>query len=313
MNPCIVYLASRLDDYNSILSTGESRFYMTCCSLKNVTNHLKLPVIIFHEDFGENEKNELKSTYSNITFEKVDFRDETIKFNQKPCKTSNLSDGTCVCENKKGNSRAICFRPKGYLMMCRFFSGVMQKHDSLKKYDSYFRFDDDSFLIEPFINQEDFLNKFKDLDYGFRSIFVEGQSQGPLFNLTMDFCKELCIKNNIDFNNYINGISKTGIIKDGKYSGIAPYNNFHFSKLSLWSHPIIKKYIEEIENVNGCLDKNWMDANIHAMIIFIIIPLINLKSNLIADFGYRHNRHFSIINSPYITYKSNEDFFPKIN
>lgn len=37
MKSCIVYLASRLDDYNSTLSTGESRFHMTCCSLKNVT------------------------------------------------------------------------------------------------------------------------------------------------------------------------------------------------------------------------------------------------------------------------------------
>ena len=33
-NTCVVYLASRLDDYNSILSTGESRFDMTCLSLK---------------------------------------------------------------------------------------------------------------------------------------------------------------------------------------------------------------------------------------------------------------------------------------
>jgi len=69
--------------------------------------------------------------------------------------------------------------------------------------------------------------------------------------------------------------------------------------------------LEEIEKINGCLDKGWMDANIHAMIIFMIFPLINIKYNIITDFGYRHNRHFSIINSHNFVYKSTEDFFPK--
>mgnify|MGYP001997818112 CR=1 FL=1 len=64
--------------------------------------------------------------------------------------------------NKNPNS--ICFRPKGYLMMCRFFSGEMQKHPALQKYDGYIRFDDDSFLIEPFISQNNFYYKLYSID-----------------------------------------------------------------------------------------------------------------------------------------------------
>ena len=62
---------------------------------------------------------------------------------------------------------------KGYMMMCRFFSGIMQNHKILEKYDSYIRFDDDSFLIEPYINIEKFLTNANDCSYIFRSIFFE--------------------------------------------------------------------------------------------------------------------------------------------
>ena len=55
-----------------------------------------------------------------------------------------------------------------------------------------------------------------------------------------------------------------------------------------------------------------MDANIHAMIVFILIPEINKKALLFTNFGYRHNRHFSILNNHNITYIENERFFPII-
>ena len=54
-------------------------------------------------------------------------------------------------------------------------------------------------------------------------------------------------------------------------------------------------YIDELNKINACLVQGWMDANIHAMIIFILCPLIGLPINYKTNFGYRHNRHFSII------------------
>ena len=308
MNPCIVYLASRLDDYNSILSTGESRFEMTCLSLKNVTKHLKLPVIMFHEDFTAKEKNIMKSIYNNISFEIVDFIRPDIPFKQKPCKTSGKSDGICMCqsEHKKKNPKAKCFRPKGYLMMCRFFSGVMQSHPALEKYDSYFRFDDDSFLIEPFLDQKQFLKQFEHIHYGLRSIFFERNDQTKLFQFTKEFCE----RKKLPFYKIANLLESRAVTRNGIYSGIAPYNNFHFCKLDLWKHPIIKSYVEELEKINGCLVQGWMDANIHAMIAFVLCPIIGLPINNITNFGYRHTRHFSILHRVNIVYKDNERFFP---
>lgn len=308
MNSCIVYLVSRLDGYNATLSTGESRFIMTQCSIKNITEHLKLPIIIFHEDYTEKEKDIIKKIYADITFEKIDLLREDLPFKQKPCKTSGLSNGKCSCDRSDSkNPKRLCFRPKGYLMMCRFFSGQLQKHPALQNYDSYFRFDDDSFLLEPFLDQSTFMNQVMPCEYVFRSIFREGQDQSELFTFTKDFCKE----NNLPIEKYIEVNRNSFLFTNGKYNGMAPYNNFHYCKLSLWNNPVIKKYIEAIENVNGCLNKNWMDANIHAMIIFILMPLLGLSCKPICNFGYRHNRHFSILNRVHITYDSSADFFPK--
>uniref|UniRef100_A0A6C0KE05 Uncharacterized protein n=1 Tax=viral metagenome TaxID=1070528 RepID=A0A6C0KE05_9ZZZZ len=313
MNYCIVYLASPLDGYNSILSTGEKRIVMMYMSLKNITSHLKLPVIIFHEDFTEKEMNNMRNIYSNIVFEKIDMIRNDLIFKQKPCKTSMLSDNKCLCKknsNLNKNPKSICFRPKGYLMMCRFFSGEMQNHPSLQKYDGYIRFDDDSFLIKPFISQENFLNELKDKDYVFRSIFRESQDQKELFNFTIDYCNS----KGMNIRNILTRCKSMGIIdKNNNYLGHSPYNNFHFSKLSLWKHPIISDYIHKLNEVGGCLKKGWMDANIHAMIIFVIMPEINLKVYGFYNFGYRHNRAFSIFGNYSLTSVENERFFPLID
>lgn len=308
MNPCIVYLASRLDDYNSTLSTGESRFEMTCCSLKNVTNVLKLPVIMFHEDFTNKEKKIMRDVYGNITFEKVDFVRSDLPFNQKPCITSGKADGSCSCVNPHiKNPKDVCFRPKGYLMMCRFFSGHVQNHPALKKYDAYLRFDDDSFLIKPFLDQNTFLKQLYTNDYVFRSIYFERNDHSNLLDFTKKFCKE----NNLNFYQYENELKKSGFLKpDGSYSGLSPYTNFHFSKLSLWKHPIVKKYIDEIDKINGCLIYNWYDTPIQSIICFILCPLIGKSFKAITNFGYRHNRHFSALNNTNLYYRKNERFFP---
>lgn len=306
MNTCIIYLASPLDGYNSILSTGEKRIFMLQNSLKNISNHLKLPIIMFHEDFTDKEMNNMKEIYDNIVFEKIDMTRNDLLFKNKPCRTSG-DYNKCTCSLNKNTKVEHCWRPKGYLMMCRFFSGELQKHPAIQKYDGYIRFDDDSFLIQPFINQNNFLQILSNNDYVFRSIFREGQDQSELFNFTLEFCKS----QGFDINKILNRLKKSGILNSNNmYSGLAPYNNFHFCKLSLWKDPIINEYINKIEEIGGILEKGWMDANIHAMIVFILIPEINKKALLFTNFGYRHNRHFSILNNHNITYIENERFFP---
>lgn len=206
-------------------------------------------------------------------------------------------------------------RPKGYMLMCRFFSGELQKHKALETYDSYIRFDDDSFLLEPFLNKNSLLQNLQDNDYIFRSLFFDaqpkfnnGKPMQSLYNFTVDFIH----RNGYNINNLLNYLKMNRFLDNNNmYSGLAPYNNFHACKLSLWKEPLINKFIEEILDTNGCLMEFWMDANIHSMIIFILMPLVNKKLSIKTDFGYRHNRHFSINNSLNIEYKNNQDFFPK--
>ena len=313
MSTCIVYLASPLTGYNSILPEGENRIDMMYMSLKNVTTLLELPVIIFHEDLTDQVMGNMKKIHANTTFEQVDMIRPDLSFEQRPCLTSKISDGKCACPKLTSdkNPRRLCFRPKGYLMMCRFFSGYMQRHPSLQEYDSYIRFDDDSFLLPPFVQQQDFLNNMNCYDYVFRSLFWEQQDQSGLIGFTLDFCRD----NGLDWPSRIAPLKKSGVLDgEGRYTGVAPYNNFHFSKLSLWRHPLVEKYVDELEAVGGCLQKGWMDANIHAMIAFVLMPLIGRKPFAVTDFGYRHNKHFSQEGDAMrIIYLDEERFFPLID
>ncbi len=284
---CLIWLINKID--NICKATGEKRLIMAKNSVKNVTSYLKLPVIIFHEDFTEEVKSDFLNIYENITFCKIDFQNNDLPYDK---------------------SRSKC--GKGYMMMCRFFSGVMQSMDILKDYDSYIRMDDDSFLIEPFINQERFLSEANKSYYTYRTIFYDNieDINNPigLYNFTYNFCKSY----KLDIDGLLPKLKELGFLRNGKYTGLCPYNNFHFSKLDLWKNSIIKNYTERIINMNGTLLYNWMDANVHAMIIFVLCPLLYIPTQEITDFGYRHNKHFSILNSNRHTFKQNEDFYPKI-
>lgn len=282
MKICCIYLASpRL----SKLSTGDLRFDMLCKSLENTSNIMKpLPFIIFHEDLEDEDCSTLQNIYSNISFEKLDFIREDLDFKQFK-------------------------RPKGYMLMCRFFSGELQSHKALQSYDSYIRFDDDSFLLEPFLKRDDIIHDLKENDYIFRTLFFDnGQPMQSLYNFTVDFIH----RHNYDINTLTNYLRNNRFLNNkNEYTGLAPYNNFHACNLSLWKEPLIKEYVQEILDRNGCLMEFWMDANIHAMIIFILIPLIDKKLYIKTDFGYRHNRHFSVMHSSGFRYKNNEYFYPK--
>jgi len=284
---CLVWLINKIDKVCK--ATQENRLIMAQNSVKNVTTYMKLPVIIFHEDFTHEVKEEFINIYDNITFCKIDFQNNDLPYNKNVSKCG-----------------------KGYMMMCRFFSGVMQSMDIFKEYDSYIRMDDDSFLIEPIIDTDKFLLEAKKYYYVNRTIFFDNseniKQENGLFNFTYKFCKA----NYLDIDNLMPALKVLGFLKDQNYTGMSPYNNFHYSKLNLWKNTVIKNYTDKIINMNGTLLYNWMDANIHGMIIYVLCPLLHIPTNEITEFGYRHNKHFSILNSNKYTFKQNEDFYPKI-
>lgn len=284
---CLIWLINKIDKVCK--ATGENRLIMAKNSVKNVTSYLKLPVIIFNEDFTEEVKREFLNIYENITFCEIDFQNNDLPYDKNIAKCG-----------------------KGYMMMCRFFSGVMQSMDILKDYHSYIRMDDDSFLIEPFINQERFLSEARKYYYVYRTIFFDNpehiNNTNGLYYFTYNFCKSY----KLDVDSLIPKLEEIGFLENEIYTGLCPYNNFHYTRLDLWKNSIIKNYTERIINMNGTLLYNWMDANVHAMIIFVLCPLLYIPIKEITNFGYRHNKHFSILNSNRHTFINKEDFYPKI-
>lgn len=190
-------------------------------------------------------------------------------------------------------------RRKGYLMMCRFFSGVLQSTPQLQPYSHYMRLDDDSFFLDPYITESHVQTMLKE-DYVFRSVFSEDKPQQGLYDFTMKFLSR----------NGVNSVQRLQIqtalhrlkfaTRAGKYVGLAPYNNFHLSSLRMWRHPLVVRYLQEIEACGGILHHGWLDANIHAMITYVFPHVIPIRVANDMSFGYRHNSHISPVGSPKI-------------
>jgi len=198
---------------------------------------------------------------------------------------------------------------RGYLMMCRFFSGVVQRYPVLQNYTHYMRLDDDSYFMDPYIT-ETRVNSLLKHDYVLRALFHEEKSQQSLYEFTMKFVSQfvnplqlLQIKRKLAARNFLN--------PGGFYTGLAPYNNFHLASLRLWNHPYIRSYIDSIEASGGIFRNGWLDANIHAMIVYVfpyIIPSLSVAP--VSDFGYRHNHHVSLIGRVDARYDHTVPFYP---
>ena len=185
---------------------------------------------------------------------------------------------------------------KGYMMMCRFFSGVLQKHPALQKYTHYLRFDDDSYLTAPFTTEQR-VNSYLKYDYVYRSIFYENKPQQGLYDFTIQFMRSLGMTD-IEYMSLRTKLQQEMILIGDRYTGKAPYNNFHVSSLRLWNHLIVLRYIQSIESVHGVLHEGWLDANIHAMIIWVLAyKYRDIQVLTDTAFGYRHNAHVSTLNS----------------
>jgi len=277
---CIVYLASPKDRKIGCCNF-ESKFDILLASLKITKNNLpSSDIYVFHEDFTDTEFDKLPQIKEYI---KVDFSGYNEVFVQHVF-------------------------PKGYILMCRFFSGILQKYQQLQKYTHYMRLDDDSYFLEPMITQEH-IYKLLDFDYIYRTLFYDLKDHNSLFNFTIDYLKSIGFEKFLP--DLYEKLKQINFLDDNNnYTGLAPYNNFHISSIKLWNDIYIKNYIEKIEQDNLILKNGWLDANIHAMVIFVISPFSNLKIVHDGTFGYRHNKHFSFLNSTALEWQDHLSFYP---
>lgn len=277
---CIVYLASPKGFHIYDDPSQESRLVLLQQSV-HLTRSLfpTTPIFVFHEDYGQLEKEELPEV---TEFIQVDF------------------------SGKEDIVNKSLRRPYGYLMMCRFFSGVMQSHTRIQEFTHYLRLDDDSYFLKPFLHENYVKNNFLKYDYVYRSAFGDLEGQQSLFDFTLEFLRKEGYGAHIPV--LMKELEKKYVVKNGQYTGLAPYNNFHIASRRLWENPLIQRYIQAIEESNGILQRGWMDANIHAMIIYVLTLFIGMKIHHDASFGYRHNRHISRIGSTSVDYDEKQPF-----
>ena len=232
-----------------------------------------IDILVFHEDFTEDE------------------------FAQLPQVTKFIKTDFTGYEHLRNPAMR---RQYGYLMMCRFFSGVMQNHPEVAKYTHHMRLDDDSYFMQPHITEERVLKELIKHDYVYRSLFIDIQDQQSLWEFTIEFLRKEGLGAHIE--TLKNELRKKGFLTGNTYTGLAPYNNFHIASQRLWQNPLIQRYVQAIEESHGILQKGWMDANIHAMIIYALTLFIGMKIHGEFSFGYRHNIHVSNMNSRWVTF-----------
>lgn len=278
MSLCILYLASprnmRIGEQVGLDTSQPTRIDLLRQSIRVTRSCFPTTdILVFHEDYTKDDIESI--TYPSIQWICIDF--------------SGL-------ENHRSS---ILRRPYGYLMMCRFFSGIVQSRPELQKYTHYMRLDDDSFLLEPYLNETNVQDILKH-DYVYRSTFGDLQDQQTLYQSTLAFLRQEGYEHTIP--TLEKELHKKNFLKDGKYTGLAPYNNFHIASLRLWQNSVIDRYIQHIEREKGILRYGWMDANIHAMIIYILALYCGMKIHHVGWFGYRHNQHVSQMNSTAVEY-----------
>jgi len=167
------------------------------------------------------------------------------------------------------------------------------------------RLDDDSYFQEPYISEEKVLELLKH-DYVYRSTFGDPQDQQSLWEFTVSFLRKEGYGQHID--TLKKELRKKHFLRGDTYTGLAPYNNFHIASQRLWQNPMVQRYIQALEDSNGILKYGWMDANVHAMIIFVLTLFIGMKIHSDTTFGYRHNRHVSRLGDVGVDYHDDLPF-----
>ena len=279
---CIVYLASPRSVHVYDDPKQPSRLDILAGSIRIARKLFPdVDLLVFHEDYTIEDMARLPGV---TQFHKVDFS------GQEAYRTPNLR------------------RPYGYLMMCRFFSGQLQAHPALSPYTHYMRLDDDSYFIAPYLTQEHVETEYLTHDYVYRSTFGDLQDQQSLWEFTLAFLRSNGYGAHIE--TLKAHLRKKFFLKGDLYSGLAPYNNFHVSSLRFWQNDVIQRYLKALEDSHGILKYGWMDANIHAMMVYVLTLFVGMKMHNDTSFGYRHNSHVSQIGNNRVDFIQSLPFGP---
>jgi alpha 1,2-mannosyltransferase len=261
INAVIVYLSRKLD----ISDLKKSLKLLH----KNFTKRYNYPVLIFHDDFTNEDQNTLLKIYSNIEFEELKFE------------VPSWIDKSQI--NKGSHNIRIT-----YMHMCRFFSGEIYKHNALKNYDWYWRLDSDSYIRSPI--KYDIFNVMerKGFEHGYLETSIK---DSPKFVIGLwDLTKEFIQKNNIQPT-----FLKKYLDKDGEWDRSLFYTNFELSKLDFWKSEEYKRYYNIIDQNGGIYYYRWGDHTIHLLALSMLVDenkILFFKDIDYSHQNFRPNRKF---------------------
>ncbi|KAF8343558.1 glycosyltransferase family 15 protein [Amanita rubescens] len=169
-----------------------------------------------------------------------------------------------------------------YRNMCRFNSGFFYRHELLKPYRYYWRFEPDVDFFcdidyDPFLFMQD-----NDKVYGFTISLYEFTKTIPTL---WDTVKEFMDTNPelISSDNAINFVSDDGGVT---YNSCHFWSNFEIGNLDLWRSDAYSKFFDFLDEKGGFYYERWGDAPIHT----IGAALFARKDQIhfFNDIGYRH-------------------------
>lgn len=251
----------------------------------------RYPIVVFHEQLSQEAQEKIaRLSSAPIHYEKLT---TFLDLPDLPGLTKEQVDAWC--EGRDGGRKARL----GYRQMCRFFSYGLYTHPALADYDYYWRFDDDSFLLDeipfdPFAYMED-----NGLIYGYRSVEHENVRELIGLNELWEATKQFAKGHKLSTRYLKKLVSKRW---KGTYTGFNYYNNFEINKRSFWvNHPLMKEYFSSLDTSLGFYKYRWGDANVRAMSVGLF-----LKPSQVHHFktiGYRHNDHFSLPDSEQVVFR----------
>jgi hypothetical protein len=232
----------------------------------NFNDQFKYPVIIFHEGFNKALIQSIcKATHSNVQFEKVEF------------KIPDFLNKAEITKNYSG-SRI------GFRHMCRFFSGLIFRHPSLKDYDWYWRLDTDSFLLNKIDYDVFRFMQAHNYTYGYMTMLKEPGVVKGLWDLTKKYIEE-------------NKIQPTFLHKftpGGVWDRTYYYMNFEITKLDFWRSEKFVSYFNYLDRSGGIYKYRWGDTDIRSLAIYMFVPEKQVYQ--FSDIAYKHQK---FVNSPF--------------
>lgn len=248
------------------------------------------PLVVFHEDFTIDDELYLTAMLSNRTV--VTFL--RVNFNAYP---GNITRG--MIENwSNGGDGSVAGRGPGYRMMCRFWSGIVQNHPSLDRFDYYLRLDDDTrFDGTP---PQDFfsLAESKQIKYIFRVNMHDSWGGNQLHQVFERYIDQYPAD--------VNGTLDMDALKQVQSHQQHPYTNFHVSSFDFWRTREFLRFFQMCDKDQLFMKYRVGDTTFISYPMFMYLKKEEMM--MLTDFTYHHNFHKFQAGSTRLEFRLNRDF-----